>query len=71
MQNKNITIVQGSDHLLNDTYPLKFRTYAEKNITKRGVKVVLNEYIDDIPTVGFTSIKTRSGKTIKADAVVS
>ncbi|KAF7436511.1 hypothetical protein PC9H_003344 [Pleurotus ostreatus] len=68
--NKNITIVQGSDHLLNDAYPLKFRTYAEKNITKRGIKVVLNEYIDDIPTGTFTSIKTRSGKTITADTVL-
>ncbi|KAF9502370.1 FAD/NAD-P-binding domain-containing protein [Pleurotus eryngii] len=58
--NKNITIVQGSDHLLNDTYPLKFRTYAEKNVKKRSIKVVLGD---------FTSIKTRSGKSITADTV--
>ncbi|KAL4267990.1 FAD/NAD(P)-binding domain-containing protein [Pleurotus pulmonarius] len=67
--NKTVTIVHGGDHLLNDVYPSKFRTFAEQNVAKRGIKLVLNEYIDDIPTGSFTSIKTRSGKTIQADAV--
>ncbi|KAG9225181.1 hypothetical protein CCMSSC00406_0007408 [Pleurotus cornucopiae] len=67
--NKNVTVVQGGGHLLNDVYPLRFRTFAEQGLVKRDIKLVLNDYLDDIPTDGFTSVKTRSGTTIKADVV--
>ncbi len=52
-------------------YPLKYRTRVEAGMLNRGVTLVLNDYIDDIPTGKYDSVKTRSGKTIKADLVVS
>ncbi|KAF4570981.1 hypothetical protein EYR36_001749 [Pleurotus pulmonarius] len=67
--NKGVTIIQGGNHLLNDVYPLRFRTFAEQGLVERDIKLVLNDYLDDIPTDSFTSVKTRSGTTIKADVV--
>lgn len=56
-----------------DTYltQLRFCTFAEQGLVKRDVKLVLDDYLDDIPTDGFTSVKTRSGTTNKADVIVS
>ncbi|KAL0951560.1 hypothetical protein HGRIS_008242 [Hohenbuehelia grisea] len=67
--NKNVTIVQGGSLPFTDVYPLKFRKAMEKRILGRGIKLIYNEYIDEIPEGPITSLKTRGGKTIKADIV--
>ncbi|KAF4596826.1 hypothetical protein EYR40_007485 [Pleurotus pulmonarius] len=46
---------------IKDIYPVR--------LVKHNIKFVLNDYLDDVPTNGFTSVKTRSGSTIKADVV--
>jgi NADH dehydrogenase FAD-containing subunit len=56
--------------LLNKTYPAKFRKALETRLRKRGVNIVFNDYVDDIPEAG-PSVKTRKGKSLKADLVVS
>lgn len=57
--------------MLTDVYPLKYRTRVEEGLLNRDITLVLNDYIDDIPTGKYDSVKTRSGKIIKADLVVS
>jgi apoptosis-inducing factor 2 len=71
-QEKPVTIVQGSDALLNPTYPSNFRDQMFKEISSRGVNVLFNEVLDNVPTDGRTleGIKTRSGKFIDADLVI-
>ncbi len=36
----------------------------------RGVEIVYNDYLDEIPTSGADSVTTRNGQTIKADLFV-
>ncbi|KAF7964765.1 hypothetical protein HWV62_3148 [Athelia sp. TMB] len=71
--NKNVTIVHGGAALLNDTYPAKFRKSQAAGLTARGVRLVLNDYVDDFPASGGKSagITTRNGKKLNADLVVS
>ncbi|KAF9225465.1 FAD/NAD(P)-binding domain-containing protein [Gyrodon lividus] len=67
-----VTIVQGSNQLLNATYPLSLRAGLEKRLRARGVEIVFNEYIDDIPEEGSVGVKTRKGTQIAtADLVIS
>jgi apoptosis-inducing factor 2 len=70
---KPITIVQGSDGLLNSTYPKSFRNRLGKTVKAHGITVLTEEYVDDIPegNVTTTGVTTRSGKHIDADLVVS
>jgi hypothetical protein len=69
-QEKKVTIVHGNSQLLNDTYPDKFRRAAEKSVTSRGVKLVLDDYVDqEFPVNGL--VTTRRGTTLSADLVVS
>lgn len=57
--------------LLNKTYPDRFRKGMEERVRKRGINIVFDDFVDDTPEEGtYSSIKTRSGKTIKADLVV-
>ncbi|KAF8167610.1 FAD/NAD(P)-binding domain-containing protein [Crassisporium funariophilum] len=66
---KKITIVQGDDGLLNKVYPNKFRKALESKVRALGIDVILNDFVDDLTTPA--EITTRSGKTIKADLVLS
>jgi len=68
--NKKVTIVQGDSGLLNGTYPAKFRKDIEARIRKRGIELVLDDYIDVIPPPGAGSVTTRKGKVLPADLVV-
>jgi NADH dehydrogenase FAD-containing subunit len=70
-QNTEVTIVHGGSKLLNNTYPDKFRNALERSIRARGVDIILNDYVDNIPDSGVSRVTTRSGKTIAADLVVS
>ncbi|KAI0042337.1 FAD/NAD-P-binding domain-containing protein [Auriscalpium vulgare] len=66
---KKVTIVHGSDQLINSTYPDKYRKRVEQSVRAVGVDIVFNDYLDDNTiTDGF--VTTRKGKKIKADLVV-
>jgi len=67
---KEVTIVHGDRILLNSTYPDRFRKGLEKSILARGVKIVLDDFVDEIPAPGPASLKTRKGEVIHADLVV-
>ncbi|OCH92812.1 FAD/NAD(P)-binding domain-containing protein [Obba rivulosa] len=68
---KKITIVQGSDLLLNPVYPPKFRKDLEKRVRAKNIDIVFDEYIDSIPEPGTIGVTTRSGKSFAtADLVV-
>ncbi|KAL4252084.1 FAD/NAD(P)-binding domain superfamily protein [Abortiporus biennis] len=67
-----ITIVHGSDMLLNKTYPDKFRKDMERRVRLTGTEIVFNDYIDEIPSLGQVGVKTRNGKTFpNADLVIA
>jgi hypothetical protein len=66
-----VTIVHGVSQLLNGAYPDKVRKALERSLRKRGIKLIFNEYIDKIPGPGLSHVRTRSGKSITADLVVS
>ncbi|KAJ3561675.1 hypothetical protein NP233_g10050 [Leucocoprinus birnbaumii] len=70
---KQITLVQGSNLPLNDFYPNKYRTAVLKSFQKRKIEFVLDEYVDDIPALDedIKDVRTRSGKSITADLVIS
>ncbi|KIP01404.1 hypothetical protein PHLGIDRAFT_80620 [Phlebiopsis gigantea 11061_1 CR5-6] len=67
-----VTIVHGGEHLLNDTYPDRFRKNIEDRVRKRGVAVVDEDYIDNFPEPNTTAdVTTRRGKVLKSvDLVV-
>ncbi|KAF8918888.1 hypothetical protein CPB85DRAFT_1279205 [Mucidula mucida] len=66
---KPVTIVQGTAKLLNDTYPDKFRNRLASSVTARGINIVYDDFIDQVPASETTAIKTRNGKTLEADLV--
>ncbi|PPR02018.1 hypothetical protein CVT24_011141 [Panaeolus cyanescens] len=66
---KNVTIVHGSDSLLNASYPAKFRSAATKRVIARGVNVILNDYIDEWDECDG-KVTTRNGKFIVSDLVI-
>ncbi|KAJ6504426.1 FAD/NAD(P)-binding domain-containing protein [Mycena vulgaris] len=68
---KEVTIVHGDDALVNSTYSSGFRKGLEKSLRARGVKVILADYIDEIPPPGSVTLKTRKGTVIEADFVIA
>ncbi|KAL1676316.1 hypothetical protein EV122DRAFT_291979 [Schizophyllum commune] len=65
-----VTIVHGQEALLNSTYPTKFRKAFESRLKARGVEIVYNDYIENIPSGPITSVTTKKGKTIETDLVI-
>lgn len=68
-QDKRVTIVHGHSLPLNDTYPDRWRKAVAKKSEKRGVQLVLGDYITNLETQDGRVV-TRSGKSIPADLVV-
>jgi len=68
--NKKVTIVHGDDMLVNKTYPDKFRLALDKSLRARGVEIVYNDFVDDVPAEGVVGVTTRNGKKLDADLVV-
>ncbi|KAF7311064.1 hypothetical protein HMN09_00650200 [Mycena chlorophos] len=66
---KNVTIVHAGDALLNPAYPPRFRKALESTLHSRGIKIILNDAVDEFPP-GGTPVKTRNGAIIDADLVV-
>ncbi|KAF9647860.1 FAD/NAD(P)-binding domain-containing protein [Thelephora ganbajun] len=67
--NKKITIVQGSDKLLNSTYPDRFRKFVQSQMRARGIDLILGEYVDQFPPSGSGELVFRSGRKINAGVV--
>ena len=61
--------MHGQNFVLNDTYPKSWRKHVATQFLKRGVKLVLNDYVDDFEIKGG-HITTRGKKMIPADLVV-
>ena len=70
-QDKKVTIIQGTDKLLNDAYPDKFRKYMEAQLRARKIDLILGEYADQFPPSGSGELVFRSGRKINAGLVVS
>ncbi|KAJ7293142.1 FAD/NAD(P)-binding domain-containing protein [Mycena rebaudengoi] len=68
---KEVTIVHGDNELLNPTYKASFRKALEKGLRARGVKIILNDFIDEFPAAGPAVVKTRNGHHIDADLVLA
>lgn len=70
---KNVTIAHGAPLPLNDAYPDKYRNAVRKDLEARNINLLLNEYVDIIPAQDeeVAEVTTRSGKTVKADLVIS
>lgn len=67
---KKITIVQGSDKLLNSTYPDRFRNYMASQLRARKIDLLLGEYANQFPASGSGELVFSSGKRINAGLVV-
>ncbi|KAF8189787.1 FAD/NAD(P)-binding domain-containing protein [Mycena galopus ATCC 62051] len=68
---KEVTIVHGQRLLLNDTYPDRYRRSAADHLTRRGVKMQLDDIVEDFPAeAGPITILTRGGVKLSADLVV-
>lgn len=66
-----MTIVHGQELLLNEAYPKYFRKDVAKDIRKRDVEVILNDWVDDMDISEAGTIRTRNGRKLVADLVVS
>jgi glycine/D-amino acid oxidase-like deaminating enzyme len=71
LQETKVTIVQGDNLLTNKTYPDKFRKALDASLRARGVDIIYNDFVDDIPADGVIGVTTRNGRMIDADLVVS
>ncbi|PPQ95122.1 hypothetical protein CVT25_011665 [Psilocybe cyanescens] len=68
--NKSITIIQAAGMVLNKTYPDRFRRAVESRLIARKINIVYGEYIENTQ-IEKGALKTKSGKYIKADLVLS
>ncbi|KAJ7751309.1 FAD/NAD(P)-binding domain-containing protein [Mycena maculata] len=68
---KEVTIVHGDAGIMNSTYSASFRKGLEKGLGARGINLILNDYVDEIPAPGPTTVTTRRGHVIDADLVIS
>ncbi|KAK2462569.1 hypothetical protein APHAL10511_005412 [Amanita phalloides] len=66
---KNVTIVHGQELPMNDYYPDKWRRVLDRRIRKQGIKLIINDYIDDLE-VENGAVKTRQGQSLVADLVI-
>ncbi len=67
----NISIVERLPHCLMLTFDEEFAGPAEEYLKEKGVKVLINEEVEEISGNGkVEKVKLKSGKTVDADAVI-
>ncbi|KAH7106181.1 FAD/NAD(P)-binding domain-containing protein [Auriculariales sp. MPI-PUGE-AT-0066] len=67
--NTEVTLVQKAAHVLNDAYPDRFRSFAEKQLRETGVKIILDDTVmDGQPENGV--VKTAKGRHVAADLLI-
>jgi NADH dehydrogenase FAD-containing subunit len=72
-QKKKVTIVHNSSQLLNSAYPAKYRGALEKAVRARGIELVLDDEISELPEDGNPvegKVTTKKSKVLTADYVV-
>lgn len=63
--------MHGEKQLYNSAYPDKMRKAAEASMQKRGINLVLGDFVDLAETAQVEGVTTRSGKSLKSvDLVV-
>ncbi|KAJ7151223.1 hypothetical protein C8R46DRAFT_1123597 [Mycena filopes] len=68
---KDVTIVHGQSLLFNDVYPERYRKSAANHLTARGIKIVLNETVEDSQTeLSPGSVATQAGLKLPAGLIV-
>ncbi|TFY61225.1 hypothetical protein EVJ58_g4643 [Rhodofomes roseus] len=68
---KKVTIIHSGSKLLTSVYPDKYRNDIEKKARARGINIVFNEYVDEIPQPGVQGLTTRKGTRFDtADLVI-
>lgn len=68
-QNKGVTIMQGGNMLLNETYPNKVHHMLDKSLKKCGVEIIYNDYINNVPEDGVGGVTMHKGKKLSSDLV--
>ncbi|KAL7409776.1 hypothetical protein BDY24DRAFT_428020, partial [Mrakia frigida] len=69
---KSVTIIQSSNRLLSDAYPLKLSKKLQKDLESRGVRVVLGQRVEkDVANAGKGNVILKDGTIIDADLVVN
>ncbi|KAH8814679.1 hypothetical protein DL96DRAFT_1535093 [Flagelloscypha sp. PMI_526] len=66
-----VTIVHSGNTPLNKAYPEKYRRAVKRRLEQGKVNVIYNDYIDDFPEAPVKTVRTRNGRELKADLVVS
>ncbi|KAK7031196.1 hypothetical protein VNI00_013612 [Paramarasmius palmivorus] len=68
---KEITVLHRRQLLLNDTYPEKFRKAIQEQVEGRGIKVIVDDSVDNVtPGVSGAPITTLKGKRLQPDLIV-
>ncbi|KAJ7209384.1 FAD/NAD(P)-binding domain-containing protein [Mycena haematopus] len=67
---KDVTIVHAKPLLFNDTYPTKFRGAMAKGLTARGIKLHLDDVVENPVLTGCTVVVTRTGLSLSADLIL-
>ncbi|KAE9400383.1 FAD/NAD(P)-binding domain-containing protein [Gymnopus androsaceus JB14] len=69
---KSITIINRGSKLLNDTYSSKLRVGLQRQLQDRGVKLILDDSVEDLPvkSSGPVEITTVKGKSLKPDLII-
>lgn len=62
---KSVTIIQSSNRLLSDAYPLKLSKKLQKDLESRGVRVVLGQRVEkDVANAGKGNVILKDGTII-------
>ncbi|KIK60294.1 hypothetical protein GYMLUDRAFT_43589 [Collybiopsis luxurians FD-317 M1] len=67
---KSITIINRGELLLNSTYKAKLRVGLQRQLEDRGVKVILNDYIENLPSENSGEISTANGLSLSPDLII-
>ncbi|KZV94359.1 FAD/NAD(P)-binding domain-containing protein [Exidia glandulosa HHB12029] len=67
---KTVTIVQKDAHLLNGTYPDRWRLRVDQKLLDRGVKLVTDDVIDTPEPSSSGTVTTRKGTVLAADLII-
>ncbi|KAJ3841345.1 hypothetical protein EV361DRAFT_629736 [Lentinula raphanica] len=69
---KKVTVLNRGAQLLNDTYTTKLRTGLKRQLEERGVKVILDDSLEDLPTgnSGPVEVRTAKGVSLKPDLIL-
>ncbi|KAF7349341.1 Apoptosis-inducing factor [Mycena sanguinolenta] len=68
---KEVTIAHGQRLLFNETYSDRFRKSAADHLIRRGINILLNEIVRDLPSeAGPATVLTQSGLELSADLVL-